>query len=262
MIAPSVIPEAYRHWNLVNGAPNGRHVRFRRLQERFLPETLFRRALGPFSIQHNNSTRTFEYPWAFEAGELRPGMKILEIGGSLAGFQFVLARHGCQVVNVDPGMQAAGVGWPCDQNSIGRLNRVFRTAVELRNTTVERAELGDGEFDRVYSLSVIEHLPAGDAAEVMAHAFRCLKPGGKFILTADLFLNLAPFTARLKNEYGLNQNLAELTGRQPWQLAAGKRDELYGFSGFAPDKILSRLETYLVGGYPALAQCLVLQKPD
>ncbi|HEV2694567.1 MAG TPA: class I SAM-dependent methyltransferase [Verrucomicrobiae bacterium] len=262
MIAPAHIPEAYEQWNLKHGAPNGGHVRFRRLWERFLPEEWLCRALGPFSIQRNNTTRAFEYPWAFAAGEIQPGMKVVEVGGSLAGFQFVLDRFGCQVVNVDPGMQAAGVGWPCDQASIGKLNRIFGTKIELRNTTMGRAGLADGEFDRVYCLSVIEHLPANDAAEVMANAFRCLKPGGRFILTVDLFLNITPFSTRLKNEYGSNQNVAELIQAQPWKLSAGNADELHGFPGFSPDKILCQLENYLVGGtYPALAQCLVLQKP-
>src|SRR5450756_465497 len=90
MIAPAAIPEPYRRWNLAQGAPNGHHIRCRRLQERLLPEPMFHRALGPFSLQYNNTIRAFEYPWAFAAGKLEPGMKVLEIGGSLAGFQFVL----------------------------------------------------------------------------------------------------------------------------------------------------------------------------
>jgi SAM-dependent methyltransferase len=175
--------------------------------------------------------------------------------------QFTLAQAGCKVVNVDPGMEAAGVGWPCDANSIARLNRIFGTDVELRNTTIEKAALADNEFDRAFSISVIEHLPPVDAANVMAHAFRCLKPGGLFVITVDLFLNLAPFTARARNNYGHNQNVRELISRQPWQLVAGRPDELFGHPEFAADKIQSRLDEFFVGDYPALAQCLVLQKP-
>lgn len=261
MIAPPKNPDSFQEWNRTHGAPHGHRVRFGRLRSR-LPAAWLLRATGPFFIQKNNTTRTFEYPWAFAAAQLQPGMKVLEIGGSLAGFQFTLARHGCRVVNVDPGMEAAGIGWPCDQNSIARLNKTFGTDIELRNTTIERAELRAGEFDRAFSISVIEHLPPADAANVMAHAFRCLKPGGLFIITLDLFLNLHPFTTRRSNEYGVNQSAAELISSQPWRLVVGKRDELLGFPEFDADKILSRLENYLVGSYPALAQCLVLQKPE
>ena len=40
------------------------------------------------------------------------------------------------------------------------------------------------------SMSVLEHLPEDDIKEVMEHAYRCLKPGGRFIITLDLFLKI------------------------------------------------------------------------
>jgi len=64
-------------------------------------------------------------------------MSVLELGGGLAGFQFVLDQAGCRVVNIDPGMKSEG--WPCDQQSMQTLNRRFKTSVELRNTTIENA---------------------------------------------------------------------------------------------------------------------------
>jgi SAM-dependent methyltransferase len=261
MIATKNLPAAYQEWNATHGAPHGHRVRFGRMRQR-LPKSWLYRAAGPFFVQTNNTTRTFEYPWAFESAQLSLGQKVLEVGGSLAGFQFVLARHGCRVVNVDPGMEAAGVGWPCDQNSIARLNRIFHTQVELRNTTIERADLSNNEFDRAFAISVVEHLPPADATNVMAHTFRALKPGGLFVITLDLFLNLHPFTERRRNEYGVNQSVSELIAAQPWRLVAGQREELFGFPEFDREKIQSRLETFFVGSYPALAQCLVLQKPD
>jgi SAM-dependent methyltransferase len=261
LIAPQKISEPYQRWNQAHGAPHGHRVHFGRLRTRWLPEAWLQRAQGPFAIQANNTIRAFEYPWAFDVAKISPGMKVLEIGGGLAGFQFALAHAGCRVVNVDPGMEAAGVGWPCDQASLARLNRMFGANVELRNTTIENAGLPDNEFDRAFSISVIEHLPPGDTANLMAHAFRLLKPGGLFVITVDLFLNLAPFTARLTNKFGRNQSVRELVGSQPWKLLVGKVEELYGFPEFDAGKIQFRLEEFFVGDYPALAQCLVLQKP-
>ena len=69
---------------------------------------------GPFTIQDNNTTRRAEYPWAYFATPLEPGLQVLELGGSLAGFQFVLDRAGCRVTNVDPGNESHGRGWPVD----------------------------------------------------------------------------------------------------------------------------------------------------
>jgi SAM-dependent methyltransferase len=188
-------------------------------------------------------------------------MNVLEIGGGLAGFQFVLDSFGCQVVNVDPGMEAEGVGWPCDQNSMKKLNQRFNTKIELRNVTMDKAELNENYFDRAFSISVIEHLPDTNIMEVMQHVHRSLKPGGLFILTVDLFLNLKPFCSRMTNAFGKNQNVKWMTELAKWEIVVGKSSELFGFAEFSEDYVQSNLEKYLTGRfYPALVQCLVLKK--
>jgi SAM-dependent methyltransferase len=256
MLAKSQLPESYANWNRVHGAPYGHGVpRWKRAISS--GETL-ERLRGPFALQPNNSIRTFEYPWAFHAAELRPGMAVLEVGGGLAGFQFVLDQTGCKVVNIDPGMKSEG--WPCDQASMAKLNRRFGTNVELRNTTIENAGLQAGQFDRAFCISVIEHLSDESALSVMKHVHGALKPGGLFVLTADLFLNTSPFCSRLTNDFGMNQNLRKLIDEKLWQIQAGERNCLHGFPEFNADFILSNLEKFLIGSYPALAQCVVLKR--
>ncbi len=185
-------------------------------------------------------------------------MSVLEVGGGLAGFQFVLDQSGCKVLNIDPGMPSEG--WPCNQESMQKLNRRFKTNVELRNTTIENAGLADNHFDRVFCLSVIEHLTDVSALSIMQHVHATLKPGGLFLLTADLCLNAAPFCSRPANEFGMNQNLRKLIDEKLWQMEVGERNCLHGFPEFNPDFILCNLEKFLVGSYPALAQCMVLKK--
>lgn len=216
---------------------------------------------GPFSIQSNNTTRQYEYPWAFEVAKIKSGMRVLEVGGSLCGFQFVLSRLGCPTINIDPGMAATGVGWPCDQVSMNKLNQIFGTDVELRNTTIDKAGLADDSLDCAFSISVIEHLPSPEARNIMEHVYRCLKPGGLFVLTIDLFLNLHPFSSRTANEFGKNQDIRWLVEIENWELQVGDSTKLFGFSDFNPDAILSNLDQYLIGNYPTLVQCLVLKKP-
>lgn len=257
MLAPAQIPDRHLAWNRQHGAPSGFQVRGLRWKAKVWPKE---RLMGPFSIQTNNTTRRFEYPWAFEAGKVGPGMRVLEIGGSLCGFQFVLSKHGCHVVNIDPGMAAAGVGWPCDGNSIAKLNRIFGTQVELLNTTIEKARLKQGSFDRAFCISVIEHLPLSDAQHVMKEVHRALKPGGLFVLTVDLFLNLQPFCSRVSNEYGKNLNLFEILDPKDWKMAVGNKEEIHGFPEFSRENILGNLDRYLIGSYPVLVQCLVLEK--
>jgi SAM-dependent methyltransferase len=214
MLASSKLPETYLNWNRLHGAPYGQAIpRWKRVISS--TETL-ERLRGPFALQPNNSIRTFEYPWAFHSALLQTGMSVLEVGGGLAGFQFVLDQSGCKVVNIDPGMPSEG--WPCNQESMGKLNRRFKTNVELRNTTIEGAGLANNQFDRVFCISVIEHLSDANALSIMQHVHQTLKPGGLFILTADLFLNVAPFCSRPANEFGMNQNLRKLIDEKLWRM--------------------------------------------
>jgi len=261
MLARRASPEAYRDWNRQHGAPFGRRVRGLYTLQRFLPENVMARIRGPFGIQENNTVREFEYPWAYFATPVRPGLDALDIGGGLGGFQFVLARAGCRVVNVDPGMDAVGIGWPCDDSSMRRLNRLFGTSVQLRNTVIDRADLADDAFDVAYSISVLEHLPPDELVTTLEEVYRVLRPGGHFVMTVDLFLNIAPFTGVQRNRFGTNVDLRWLLEQTPFELAMGTPSELHGFDGFSPEWVLNNLADLLVGEYPALCQCLVLRKP-
>lgn len=262
MIASSKLPEKYAAWNRQYGAPFGRKLPLDRWVKRWAPWRLQMRYAGPFAFQSNNTTRFFEYPWAYFATPLGRGARVLEIGGGLSGFQFVLAKEGLHVVNVDPGPEATGRSWRCDNKSIETLNRHFGTDVELRNTVVTKAGLESGAFDRAFSISVLEHLPDEEIEEVMHSVFACLKPGGYFVLTIDLFLHIAPFTSRVINEYGRNIDVKRIVEMAPFILEKGDPSELHGFPEFSVDQIRNNLSSYLVGQYPAMAQCLVLRKPD
>jgi SAM-dependent methyltransferase len=190
------------------------------------------------------------------------GADVVEIGGGLSGFQFVLAKCGARVRNVDPGEAATGRGWPVSQGSIARLNRAFKTDVELLNTTLPEARLERSCADLVFSISTIEHIPPDDVAQLMREITRLLRPGGRCVLTVDLFLNLHPFSSRTENEFGTNVAPALLIAESGLQLVVGEPSELFGFPEFEPPEILARLDEFLINEYyPVLAQCLVLEKP-
>jgi SAM-dependent methyltransferase len=220
------------------------------------------RFLGPFAYQSNNSIRQFEYPWAFakvmeHRAALGRSLRILDLGGSLGGLQWVLAREGHHVINVDPGLEARGAGWALNAASHATLSRAFRAPVELIPTTLADAKIDSASVDVLLAISTLEHFAEPDLAEFSTHAVRILRPGGIAVLTIDLFLDVRPFTRLEHNRYGTNVDVRALLADSGLALQEGERGELLGFPEFRASHVLEHLSDYLIGtGYPALAQCL------
>jgi 2-polyprenyl-3-methyl-5-hydroxy-6-metoxy-1,4-benzoquinol methylase len=259
VIAPRYLPPAFTGWNSKWHAPFGRRSRLTRLVG--AESAIGRRIRGPFAFQANNGTRVFEYPWVYSkiaahAGSAR--LDIVEIGGSLAGMQWVLAREGHRVTNVDPGMAARGVGWEVGTERHEELSRTFDAPVRLINRTLDQANLPDQSADVVLSVSTIEHFAPPDLAEFATHARRILRPNGIVVLTIDLFLDLAPFSAVASHDYGTNVDVRALLSDAGLTLRDGVPAEIHGFPEFSAGGVMANLRNYLVGQpYPALAQCLV-----
>ena len=160
------------------------------------------------------------------------------------------------MTNIDP-----GVGWPLDEVSILKMNSWFNSSVKLKRCTIDRANLSESDYDLFLSVSVIEHLREEEIREVMEHAYRCLRPGGRFVITLDLFLNIEPFSRRASNELGKNQNVRWMVEVSRMRLVSGERSQLFGYPEFDTEAILASLEKYLIGiHYPVLTQCIVLEK--
>ncbi len=222
------------------------------------------RYLGPFAYQPNNSTRQFEYPWAYakvaEHSMANDGRRlcIVDVGGSLGGLQWVLARERHQVVTVDPGLEARGVGWAVNAATHQAISRALRAPVQLIPTTLAAADLATASVDVLLSVSTLEHLALADLAEFSTHAARLLRPGGIAVLTIDLFVDVRPFAPADHNMYGTNVDVCALLADAGLTLHEGQRAELLGFPEFSAPNVLAHLSEYMVGAnYPSLAQCLV-----
>lgn len=258
------MPQEWLDWNARWRAPfGGRTPAQRRLLH--VP-WLARRLVSPFRFQPNSTTRRFEYPWAFYAADVRPGQQVLEIGGALSGFQFVLASEGARVINVDPFLDYGpthtygATRQPRPEDMMTKLNTVFRTSVELRRATLPAANIASASVDTVFCISTLEHLDPADIDQTIDEVRRVLRPGGRFVLTVDLFLDLIPFTDRVFNAYGSNVNIKELVDKSAMELTDGHRSELHGFEQFSSRDIQARLAEFLIGTYPVLAQAFVLRK--
>jgi SAM-dependent methyltransferase len=130
----------------------------------------------PLAVSH--WSRFFEYPWAWIEGDLKGHHTILDAGGGLSPFQLLAATVCKAVVNVDAArrevVEKAGLAY------------AFKAA---RNLSVEYGDIRkllytDGSFDRVFCISVLEHLDRPE--EVLNELLRVLRPGGHLLLTMDV----------------------------------------------------------------------------
>ena len=175
------------------------------------PQQGDRLAGGLFSLQPNNSTRQFEYPWAFYVAPFSRDLHVLEIGGGMSGLQFALAQAGAVLSNVDPFRDYGHGPYDAEPSLVhGKLNRYFRRNVTRYPCTLAEAKLASASFDRISCISTIEHLEWQELCRTVKAAFSLLREGGLFVSTIDLCLNLVSFTRRERNEFGVNVPVREL----------------------------------------------------
>jgi len=188
--------------------------------------------------------------------------RIIEIGGALSGLQFVLAKHGHEVHNVDPFYDYGSGEYEIDPVARhSALNRAFGTDVRLHRATLPTAKL-EGSFSAAVCVSTLEHLSPENIQATLETLKTLVSPGGLVVLTVDLFLNLRPFCARTTNSWGSNTSVAWLEELLGYTMVSGDRSELYGYQEFSTDRILGQLEEFAIGaGYPQLAQLVAFQAP-
>jgi SAM-dependent methyltransferase len=188
-------------------------------------------------------------------------MRVIEIGAGAAGFQFVLASCGLQVVSVDPLKNPSEtVDWIFSGEDFERLTCAFGTEIRFVRDYLENADLESSRYDRVFAISAIEHIPESKACSIMREVRRVLKPGGLFVATIDLFLDCYPFTEEISNQYGRNISIRRLVEESGLTLISGTPSQLYGYPEFEVKELLRNKEAFLTANN-AMSQCIVLQKP-
>jgi 2-polyprenyl-3-methyl-5-hydroxy-6-metoxy-1,4-benzoquinol methylase len=260
MLARRELPPEYAKWNRAWAAPYGRRGVVVELFRPFGSRRV-RQARGPFAFQGNTTTRMYEYPWAYHQLVGLGPSRVLEIGGALSGLQFVLAKAGHEVHNVDPFVDYGGGNYDVDPVAEhASLNRAFGTNVVLHRSTLPDAELA-GSFSAVVCISTLEHLPHDSIDATLRAVKRLLTPGGLVVLTIDLFLNLEPFCSRTTNTWGTNASVAWIDSVLGYPMLTGDRAELYGYPEFSTDRILSQLDEFAIGaGYPQMAQLVTFRR--
>ena len=113
----------------------------------------------------------------------------------------------------------------------------------LHRSSLAESQVG-GKFDAIFSVSTIEHMSEVTLTETLSRLKGLLAPGGRIVLTVDLFLNLKPFSMRETNQWGTNVSPKWIEDQLGMTLVEGDRSELYGYPEFSCQNILAHLEDY------------------
>ncbi len=133
------------------------------------------------------ATRLWEYPWAVCHAKLSPGMTCADVGCGMTAFTPYLAiEPKCEVTGFDPDI--ADEGLPGSAFGVNP-ERLRESNVSYRQCGMECLAADDHSYDRVFCISVIEHVPASIAIRGMREMTRILKPGGLAVITMDLCIS-------------------------------------------------------------------------
>jgi len=156
---------------------------------------------------YDHWSRAWEYPWAVLAAEFERPCRILDVGGGGSPFAPWLALQGHEAHVVDPSLdQGRSFAWDPARSAFLNLRTLakqgaFRLAgvrtlwglpgggerrVSYYARSAERLGFPDAHFDRVFCLSVIEHVPHALWARCMREFQRVLRPGGRLVVTQDM----------------------------------------------------------------------------
>lgn len=130
------------------------------------------------------AARLWEYPYAILAAQLKPGLKVADIGCGMTAFTIYLKEHAqCEVIGVDPDVFEAGLKYKGHGVSE---EFIKRTGIKFRRGDMTEVPLESDSQDRAFSISVMEHVPPHVRRRGMQELARILKPGGLAVITVDM----------------------------------------------------------------------------
>ena len=130
------------------------------------------------------AARLWEYPYAILSANLRPGMKCLDVGCGMTAFTIYLSEVSkTKITGLDPDIFDSGVKYK--GHGVSK-EFIKRTGLKIVEGGTENLPFKSNSFERVFCISVIEHLPKKILEAGLKEIARVLKPSGLAVLTFDI----------------------------------------------------------------------------
>lgn len=136
-------------------------------------------------------TRSLEYPWLASKLDNQVEKKyVLDVGAGLSPLPFFLANQGAKVFTVDYHPKIRTLKTFDDWNEWGFLDySLIDERIKSLNTDALKFDSSQ-KFDYVYSISVIEHMPAVTRRKILRHLRKLMgSQGSLLLLTIDVVPN-------------------------------------------------------------------------
>jgi SAM-dependent methyltransferase len=125
-------------------------------------------------ISYLHPSKRWEYPWALERAGPLEGSRVLDLGCGASIFPIYLAGEGCRVTAVDVRVPPG-------------LDRLHGVTVDYVEAYLGQLPFRESEFDHLFCISVIEHLPRGSVVTSFGEMRRVLRTGGRIFVTTDYY---------------------------------------------------------------------------
>src|SRR4051812_30262884 len=128
--------------------------------------------------------RLFEYPWILDRVIREGGETVIDFGAGVSPIPLLLAQAGKRVVTVDNSPLRRTPMQKGDINEWGYLDySQFDASIKSYNCNFEDIDFTEVTVNCVYSISVIEHIPADVRRKLLVNITAAIANNGCLILT-------------------------------------------------------------------------------
>lgn len=141
-----------------------------------------------FGFFNKTVSRSIEYPYVVNMIKGVAGMHILDIGAGVSPLPLYLAQNGATVTTIDNSQTIRQLNCITNEwNGWGFLDYgTLNHDISSYNKDIGAVDFSAEIFDCLYSVSVVEHMPAQSRREMWCRIGKWAKPFGRLILTLDL----------------------------------------------------------------------------